>query len=72
MCGSYIECHYLQAVSLPEVTYPLADAIPRRVIDSGQLSSLQLEGIAFAVCICIIKTYIAFNCYNYNNSASCT
>ena len=33
------------AVRLPPTSYPLWDALPSELIDSGKLSSLQLEGI---------------------------
>jgi len=39
----------LQAIELPPATYPLSESIPHDVIASGQLSSLQLEGILYAV-----------------------
>ena len=39
-----------QAIDLPAATYPLSDSIPSDTIMSGRLSSLQLEGILYAVC----------------------
>jgi len=42
----------LQAIELPTATYPLSQSIPRDVITSAQLSSLQLEGILYAVSVC--------------------
>jgi len=38
-----------QAIDLPTATYPLSESIPHDVITSAQLSSLQLEGILYAV-----------------------
>jgi len=42
----------LQAIELPTATYPLSESIPHDVITSCQLSSLQLEGILYAVSLC--------------------
>ena len=39
----------LSTISLPEPTYPLRDALDNcNIIDSGKLSSLQLEGVQYA------------------------
>ena len=36
-------------IDLPKATYPLCDSISKSIISSGALSSLQLEGILYAV-----------------------
>ncbi|KAJ8310283.1 hypothetical protein KUTeg_012148 [Tegillarca granosa] len=46
--GDIVEAGPLAALQLPEATYPLADSIPKDVIKSSQLSSLQLEGVLYA------------------------
>lgn len=46
-----------QAIELPAATYPLFDSIPLQVISSGLLSSLQLEGILYAVS-CLHELFI--------------
>jgi len=39
----------LSTISLPEPTYPLRDALDKcNIIDTGKLSSLQLEGVQYA------------------------
>ena len=34
---------------MPPITYPIEDSLPNEAITSGNLSSLQLEGIIYAV-----------------------
>lgn len=41
----------LQALSQPDPMYPLTESLPEEVIKEGKLSSLQLEGVLYAVCI---------------------
>jgi len=38
-----------QAIEPPPCSYPLSDSIPLAAITTGKLSSLQLEGIMYAV-----------------------
>lgn len=40
---------YEKAQRLPSASYPLFDAIPSDVTETGKLSDLQLEGILYAV-----------------------
>lgn len=47
-CGDIAEAASLAAIDLPAATYPLWDALPRELIESGQLSALQLEGVLYA------------------------
>ena len=46
--GAIVEAATLSAAPLPPATYPLRDALPESLVDSGMLSSLQLEGILYA------------------------
>ncbi|XP_041357018.1 protein FORGETTER 1-like [Gigantopelta aegis] len=46
--GDIVEAGPLAALSLPAEFYPITDSIPRDVVVSGNLSSLQLEGIIHA------------------------
>lgn len=41
----------LQALSQPDPMYPLTESLPEEVIKEGKLSSLQLEGVLYAVCM---------------------
>ena len=36
------------AIALPKTDYPLWDTLPDALVDSGQLSQLQLEGVLYA------------------------
>ena len=49
--GDIVEAGSLAALAPPPVTYPLADSLPEELITGGKLSSLQLEGIVYAVSI---------------------
>lgn len=46
--GDIVEAGPLASLSTPDPVYPLAESLPREMITSCQLSSLQLEGILFA------------------------
>ncbi|KAK3286832.1 hypothetical protein CYMTET_5621 [Cymbomonas tetramitiformis] len=46
--GEISEASSLSAISLPPSSYPLWDALPEDIVNSGKLSRLQLEGVLFA------------------------
>ena len=47
--GDIVEAAPLAALALPLPTYPLADSIPAQLVHDCKLSSLQLEGVLYAV-----------------------
>ncbi len=46
--GYVTESAILGGISLPPASYPLTEALPASIVNSGQLSSLQLEGVLYA------------------------
>jgi hypothetical protein len=46
--GMIVEASSLASIDLPPATFPLQESLPPELIATGQLSSLQLEGVLYA------------------------
>ena len=49
---------FSQSLKLPTASYPLGDSLPEDLISNGTLSSLQLEGILYAVGTLYINIFL--------------